>query len=66
MPCNVQFSRLSVCVNNPTVSSEFAVCGKDDANDPKLLFSPGEIKTYFCQFVPDAQDIGKEIQVNYK
>ncbi|XP_075220488.1 trafficking protein particle complex subunit 11 gry isoform X2 [Lycorma delicatula] len=63
LPCNVQFSRLSVCVNNPTVSSEFAVCGKDDANDPKLLFSPGEIKTYFCHFVPDPQDIGKEIQI---
>ncbi|XP_054273779.1 trafficking protein particle complex subunit 11 [Macrosteles quadrilineatus] len=56
----VQFSRLSVCVNNPTVSSEFAMC---DSSGDQLLFQPGEVKNFLCQITPDPADAGKEIQI---
>lgn len=62
-PRSIQFSRLSVSVNNPTMSSEFAVCGDKDSGDPKLLFEPGEVKSFLCQFTPDPRDAGKEIQI---
>ncbi|XP_046680192.1 trafficking protein particle complex subunit 11-like [Homalodisca vitripennis] len=58
----VQFTRLTVCVNSPALSSEFAMC--DSASDsPKLLFSPGEVKSFLCQITPDPADAGKEIQI---
>lgn len=57
---SVQFARLSVCVNSPAVSSEFAMC--DSASD-KLQFSPREVKSFLCQITPDPADAGKEIQV---
>ncbi|PSN35312.1 Trafficking protein particle complex subunit 11 [Blattella germanica] len=42
------------------ISSEFAVC--EDAN-PQLLFNCNQVRRYVCQFVPDTQDVGKEIQI---
>uniref|UniRef100_A0A1B6BYJ1 Trafficking protein particle complex subunit 11 n=1 Tax=Clastoptera arizonana TaxID=38151 RepID=A0A1B6BYJ1_9HEMI len=60
---SIQFSRLSVCVNNPSVSNEFAICGDGEAGGPNLLFEPGEVRTFMCQFKPDPKDVGKEIQI---
>lgn len=56
----MQFSRLSICVNSPSVSSEFAVC---DSAGEQLMFRPGEVKDFQSQFTPDPADAGKEIQV---
>ncbi|RZF39728.1 hypothetical protein LSTR_LSTR011137 [Laodelphax striatellus] len=73
LECSVQFRKLSVSVSSPTVSSEFAVnptqssefpiCEGSSDSDPRLLFAPGEVKTYTCQYVPNPQDVGKEIQI---
>nr|CAD7408851.1 unnamed protein product [Timema cristinae] len=66
-PHPMQFSKLSVTVNNPSYSSEFAVCestaGPHPSN-PLLLFEANEVKRFICQFVPDMQDVGKEIQIS--
>jgi len=57
-----------VTVNNPSYSSEFAVCesSSQDAHasgNPLLLFHCNEVRRYMCQFLPDVQDVGKEIQI---
>lgn len=67
-PHPLQFSRLSVTVNSPSYSSEFAVCesSSKDAHasgNPLLLFNCNEVRRYVCQFLPDVQDVGKEIQI---
>ncbi|PNF36899.1 Trafficking protein particle complex subunit 11 [Cryptotermes secundus] len=67
-PHPLQFSRLSVTVNNPSYSSEFAVCESSSqdvhaSGNPLLLFHCHEVRRYVCQFLPDVQDVGKEIQI---
>jgi len=57
-----------VTVNSPSYSSEFAVCessSKDahTSGNPLLLFNCNEVRRYVCQFLPDVQDVGKEIQI---
>ncbi|XP_067008734.2 trafficking protein particle complex subunit 11 [Anabrus simplex] len=65
-PQPMQFSRLSVTVNSPSYSSEFLVCrssSSDAASNSMLLFQPNEVKRFVCEFLPDIQDVGKEIQI---
>ncbi|XP_021915999.1 trafficking protein particle complex subunit 11 isoform X2 [Zootermopsis nevadensis] len=67
-PHPLQFSRLSVTVNNPNYSSEFAVCESSSqeahaSGNPLLLFRCNEVRSYVCRFLPDVQDVGKEIQI---
>ncbi|KAK7871870.1 hypothetical protein R5R35_006453 [Gryllus longicercus] len=65
-PHPLQFSKLTVTVNNPTYSSEFAVCessSNESGANPLLLFHKNEVKRFVCQFLPDVQDVGKEIQI---
>lgn len=59
----LHFSYLSVTVNTPNYSSEFAV-SEDAGSNPTLLFDSNQIKRFLVEFVPDTQDIGQEIQVS--
>ncbi|XP_024945200.1 trafficking protein particle complex subunit 11 [Cephus cinctus] len=56
----MEFSKLSVTVNSPGYSSEFAVT---DANNKPLIFQSNETKTFLCQFQARQQDVGSEIQI---
>ncbi|XP_049939900.1 trafficking protein particle complex subunit 11 isoform X1 [Schistocerca serialis cubense] len=56
-PQPLQFSKLSVTVNNPSYSSEFAVCDEG----PSLLFTCGEVKRFACKFLPP--DGGRDLQI---
>lgn len=58
-PHPLQLTRVSLTVNSPSYSSEFAVCD----NSSQLLFYQNEVRRYVCQFLPDLQDVGKEIQI---
>lgn len=56
------FLRLSVTVNTPKYSSEFAV-SSGELQNPSLEFKSKEMKRFLIEFMPDSNDIDKEIQV---
>ncbi|XP_069669154.1 trafficking protein particle complex subunit 11 [Periplaneta americana] len=67
-PHPLQFSRISVTVNNPSYSSEFVVCESKPqegpaSDNPLLLFHCNQVRSYVCKFLPVVQDVGKEIQI---
>lgn len=61
------FSYLSVTINTPNYSNEFAVSEGNPQeggnSNPTLLFENNQVKRFLVEFVPDSTDIGQEIQV---
>ncbi|XP_033218517.1 trafficking protein particle complex subunit 11 [Belonocnema kinseyi] len=58
---NIEFSKVSVTVNSPGHSAEFAITGSEQ-ND--LLFHDGETKKFLCQFQTPPQTDGTEMQIS--
>ncbi|XP_046424871.1 trafficking protein particle complex subunit 11 isoform X1 [Neodiprion fabricii] len=58
---SMEFSKVSVTVNSPGYSSEFAV---SDIQDKPVIFQEKETKKFLCQFQARQQDVGNEIQIS--
>lgn len=63
-PYSLTFQRLSVTINTPDYSSEFAVNSKV-INNPNLEFRSGEVKRFLIEFTPDPNDVEKEMQIGW-
>lgn len=58
---SMEFSKVSVTINSPGYSSEFAV---SDTKDKPVIFQEKETKKFLCQFQARQQDVGNEIQIS--
>lgn len=61
-PFPLKFIKVSVSVNTPGYSSEFAV-NNQQPDGQNLQFNYNEVKRFLIEFMPDPNDIGKEIQI---
>lgn len=61
-PFPLTFSCISATICTPGVNSEFKI--KELDNTPVIIFKPDEIKTFSIEFVPDPNDVEKEIQAS--
>lgn len=61
----LKFTKIAVVINTPGYSSEFAVGNTTKSSDDKLLFNSNEVKGFLIEFMPDPNDVGKELQVNF-
>ncbi|KAJ8940840.1 hypothetical protein NQ318_005286 [Aromia moschata] len=59
-PFPLTFTKVSVTVNTPEYSSEFAVTNWENVS---LNFHSFEVKRFVIEFMADANDINKEIQI---
>lgn len=69
-PEPVHFAKLAIVLSNAAYSTECVVASWDGSSEigspenPSLQFDFDEVKMYKCQFQPNQQGIGKELQVS--